>query len=209
MIRAKFPISQKKFKSLPEDIAHSLRWSLYGVQNGFYEYKRLEYKQLIEEGKSFYVPIPVLNDHLGTVNIDLVSLPNDLVDYIHKGKAKVIIYQDSEGFLYKDSDIEWLNTFASKHNIKKDSLIVESANQNFKNVCKKCVDYRRSAAKERGTFLLPHMTSPVCISRFFLSSTTSRQSSLVSSSLKFSLSMSMDCRVMRLTSMSLWSKCRP
>lgn len=152
MIRAKFPISQKKFKSLPEDIAHSLRWALYGVQNGFYEYKRLEYKQLIEEKKSFYVPIPILNDHLGTVNIDLVSLPNDLVDYIHKGKAKVIIYQDSEGFLYKDSDIEWLNTFASKHNIKKDSLIVESANQKFKTICK---DYERKYLIENKFTILP------------------------------------------------------
>ena len=151
-IGAKFPITLKKFKSLPEDIAHSLRWSQYGVQNRYYEFVRLEYKQLIEENKSFYVPIPILNHELETVNLDLVTLPDDLVDYIEKGKAKIIIYQDSEGFLYKDSDIIWFNKFANKHNLNKNNFFVESANQNFKNICEQ---YEKNTSAENKFGTLP------------------------------------------------------
>ena len=146
-IGTKFPITFEKFQSLPDDIRSTLRWSQYGVQNAYYEYIRLEYKQLIDEKKSFYVPIPILNNHLGTVDLDLVSLPKDLVDYIHKGKAKIIIYQDAEGFLYKDSDITWLNNFAYKHNLNTNNFLVESANQNFKNVCEQYEEKMLSKTK--------------------------------------------------------------
>ena len=32
-IKSRFPITMKKFNTLNEDIAHSLRWSKYGVEN--------------------------------------------------------------------------------------------------------------------------------------------------------------------------------
>lgn len=152
-IHAKFPITIKKFKKLNEDIAHSLRWSKYGVENKFYHYVRVEYKELIKRSIKFYVPIPILNHELKKVDLKKVNLPEDLVKYIHQGKAKIIIYQDSEGFLYKDSDIEWFNKFAAKHNLDKNNLFVESANQNFNNIC---LDYEKRFTPEKNKFsILP------------------------------------------------------
>ena len=152
-IKSRFPITSKKFKTLNEDIAHSLRWSKYGVENKFYHYVRVEYKELIKRGIKFYVPIPILNHLLKEVDLKKVDLPEDLINYIHQGKAKIIIYQDSEGFLYKDSDVEFFNKFAAKHNLNKNNFYVESANQNFTNIC---LDYEKRFVPEKNKFsILP------------------------------------------------------
>ena len=152
-VKGKFPITIEKFESLNKELRHSIRWSKYGVENKFYHYVRVEYKQLIQRGIKFYVPIPVLNYKLRHVDIKKINLPDDLLNYIHQGKAKVIIYQDAEGFWYKDSDIEWFNNFAVKHNLNKNNFFVESANQNFTNLC---LDYEKRFTPEKNKFsLLP------------------------------------------------------
>ncbi len=130
-INAKFPISYEKYLSLDDNYASSMKWSSLGIDNNYYIFKRAGYKELIKRNLKFYVPIPLLNNLLHTVDVDKVFLPKDLIEYVHKGKAKIVIYQDSEGFLYNDSDFEWFNKFAVNHNFNKDNFIVESANQNF------------------------------------------------------------------------------
>ena len=152
-IHAKFPISQEKFNNLEDDIAHSLRWSKYGVDNRYYHHVRLGYTELIKRDIKFYVPIPILNHQLSDVDLDKVTLPQDLLEYISKGKAKILIYQDAEGFLYKDSDIKWFNNFAKKHNLNKTNFLVESANQNFEVLCSK---YEKKSLLEKNRFqILP------------------------------------------------------
>jgi len=149
----KFPISTEKFNTLDVVTQKSICWSRYGIDNAYYRCVRAGYKELIKRNIKFYVPIPILNQELDQVDINKVTLPQDLLEYIHKGKAKLLIYQDAEGFLHLTSHIKWFNDFAKKHKLDKTNFLVESGNQKFKLLCD---EYEKKSLDNKNRFdILP------------------------------------------------------
>ena len=148
-LNIKFPISNEKFQTLDGVTRKNIVWSRYGIDNAYYRFVGAGYKELIKRNINFYVPIPILNQELDQVDINKVTLPQDLLEYIYKGKAKLLIYQEAEGFLRRYSHIKWFNDFAEKHKLDKTNFIVESANQNFKLLCD---EYEKKSLPHKNRF---------------------------------------------------------
>ena len=125
----KFPITAKKFEDLDTNIRLLItKGARYGINTENIKYRYYNYKDCINLGLKFILPLRVDNQHIVDVDIDKLSIPSDLATQLQAGNAKIIIYQDSEGFFFNTKHIEWFNKLASHFNLNKNNFIVESAN---------------------------------------------------------------------------------
>lgn len=133
----KFPLSHEDFHKLDEKVQRSIQWTSYGFDTPYHRIIRRTYTDFIKNQENFLVPIPYTNNLLTTVDVQKLNLPDDLLEYIRKGYAKLLIYQEAEGFLNRFEDVQWLEKFIARFNLNTNNLIVESANYNFIKVVEK------------------------------------------------------------------------
>lgn len=131
-----FPLEWHQYGKLTLEQQKSIRWSLYKQSTQYQKVIYCEYKELIKHNIKFTVPIPIMNHGLEKVNLDLLTIPDDLLQYVVNGKAKILFYQDAEGFLNRFQSIEWLFNFGRKFGLSKQNYLVESANIKFTELIK-------------------------------------------------------------------------
>jgi len=131
-----FPINYKTYQKLSPEQQKGISWSRYKTSTQYTSIIHSDYKTLIVANITFIVPITIMNEKLHEVNMDRLTLPNDLLNRINKGKAKLVFYQDAEGFLNKPHHIDWFTKFGYKFNLNKNNYIVESANIKFTHLVK-------------------------------------------------------------------------
>ena len=135
----KFPLTSEEFLALDQKAQREIQWTSYGFDTPYHKFIRRTYTEFIEAGETFIVPIAYTNNLLTTVDVHKLKLPQDLLEYIKKGNAKLLIYQDAEGFLNSKEDVQWLEKFIARFDLNPYDLIVESANYNFNNVVRQWV----------------------------------------------------------------------
>lgn len=133
----KFPISHEQLGKLEKIVQEKISLFNYGFHHPNYIFIRRHYLDLIEKGIKFLVPSPINNESITKVNLDKIELPKVLIDYIKEGNAKILFYQDCEGFLNTIEDIDWFESFIDRFSLKPDQVIVESANYKLEEVIKK------------------------------------------------------------------------
>lgn len=133
----KFPLTFEQYNNLDSELKQRLGWFGYGHHGPNYVFVRRHFYDFIDKKQKFLIPCPIHNNSVDTVDISKIDMPDDLMNYVREGNAKILFYQDCEGFINSFSEIDWFESFCNKFNLQYGDVIVESANYKFAEVIKK------------------------------------------------------------------------
>ncbi len=134
------PNALVKADQVPHNIGELRKYNVYGklfkqdLNYNDFGYGHDTVDNLIEKGENFIYTILVTHPEMFTEISDetLYKFPSKVIDTVKKGKAKIVLSYLYEGDFYKQGDIEAVNRFVEKYELKKTDVIVLTNNLKYK-----------------------------------------------------------------------------